>query len=415
MSFLKTSVLNGISVAIRTGISFLLNKILAVYIGPAGYPLIGQFQNFIQMVTTFSGSAINTAVVKYTAEYHQDTQKQQKIWKNAGSVVFILSFICSVGIILFKEQLAISIFGSTEYENVFIWFGCFLLFFNLNAMFIAILNGKKEIIKLVVANIVGSLFSLVITSFLAINHGIYGALIAVSIYQSLVFIVTLFICYKSPWFKISYLFGELDRKILKKFNSYILMALVSAICVPLSQMLIRRYLVNTFGDTQTGYWEAMTRLSSAYLMFITTTLSVYYLPRLSELTLKKDLKSEIYLGYRYILPITIIIGLVAFLLRDWIIQLLFTGDFSPMRDLFAWQFLGDTLKIGSWLIAYLMLSKAMTKFFVITEIIFTILWVILVYIYCYYFGLKGSVIAYAINYFLYWIVTSILIFNRIKE
>lgn len=415
MNFLKTSFLNGISVAIRTGISFLLNKILAMYIGPSGYPLIGQFQNFIQMITIFSGNAINTAVVKYTAEYHQEEQKQQQIWKNAGSVVFILSFICSVGVILFKKPLAISIFGSRVYENVFVWFGCFLLFFNLNAMFIAILNGKKEIIKLVIANIIGSLFSLVITSFLAIYYGVYGALIATSIYQSLVFIVTLFICYKSPWFKISYLCGKLDRKILRKFSSYILMALVSAVSVPMSQILIRGRLVDVFGLDYAGYWDAMTRLSSSYLMLITTTLSVYYLPRLSELTLKKDLKQEIHLGYKYILPVTILIGTTVFFLRDWIIQLLFTKDFLPMRDLFAWQFLGDTLKIGSWLIAYLMLSKAMTKLFIITEITFTVSWVILVYICCHYFGFIGSVIAYVINYFLYWVVMSVFVFNRIKE
>lgn len=415
MNFVRTSVLNGISVAIKTAISFLLNKILAVYIGPSGYPLIGQFQNFIQMVTTFSGNAINTAIVKYTAEYYKEEQKQRQIWKNAGSVVFILSFICSVGVIIFKKQLSNYIFNSLEYQNVFIWFGSFLLFFNFNAMFIAILNGKKEIVKLVIANIAGSIFSLVITGFLAINYGVYGALVAVSIYQSVVFIVTLFICYKTSWFKVSYLFGKIDKEILKKFGSYILMALVSAVCVPMSQILIRGHLVDTFGSTYAGYWEAMVRLSAAYLMLITTTLSVYYLPRLSELTLKKDLKAEIYLGYKYILPITIIIGTVVFILRDWVIQILFTKEFLPMRDLFIWQFLGDTLKIGSWLIAYLTLSKAMTKIYITTEIIFTTSWVVLVHICCYYFGIVGSVIAYVINYSMHWIIMSVFVFRKIKE
>lgn len=413
MNFFKTTALNGVSVAIRTAISFALNKILAIYIGPSGYPLIGQFQNFIQMITTFSGSAINTAIVKYTAEYHQEEEKQRQIWKNAGSIVLTLSLVCSVAILLLKQQLSFYIFHSSEYESVFVWFGGFLLFFNLNAMFIAILNGKKEIIKLIVANVLGSLFSLIITGILAINYGVYGALIAVSIYQSVVFVVTLGICYKASWFKISYLFGRIDKPTLKKFSGYVLMALVSAACVPMSQILIRKHLIAGFGEVQTGYWEAMVRLSAAYLSLITMTLSVYYLPRLSELTSKKDIKKEIYLGYKYILPMTILIGGVAFLLKDVIIEILYTKEFLPMRDLFAWQFLGDTLKIGSWLIAYLMLSKAMTKIFIATEIIFTISWIVFVQIFTHYFGLEGSIIAYVVNYGIYWIVMSLIVFRRI--
>lgn len=414
MNFFKTTALNGISVAIRTAISFALNKILAIYIGPSGYPLIGQFQNFIQMITTFSGNAINTAVVKYTAEYHQEEEKQKQIWKNAGSIVLTLSLVCSVAILLLKKQLSLYIFHSSEYENVFVWFGGFLLFFNLNAMFIAILNGKKEIIKLIIANVLGSLFSLIITGVLAINYGIYGALIAVSIYQSVVFVVTLAICYKTSWFRLSYLFGKIDKPTLKKFSGYVLMALVSAVCVPMSQILIRKHLIADFGEVQTGYWEAMTRLSTAYLSLITMTLSVYYLPRLSELTLKKDIKKEIYLGYKYILPMTVLIGGVAFLLKDFIIEMLYTKDFLPMRELFVWQFLGDTLKIGSWLISYLMLSKTMTKIFIVTEILFTISWVVFVQIFTHYCGLEGSVIAYAINYGLYWIILCPVVFAKIK-
>lgn len=75
MNLLKTSFLNGVAVLIKTATMFILNKILAIYVGPAGYAAIGQFQNFIQIITTFAGSAINTAVIKYTAEYHEDEAK----------------------------------------------------------------------------------------------------------------------------------------------------------------------------------------------------------------------------------------------------------------------------------------------------------------------------------------------------
>jgi PST family polysaccharide transporter len=93
MNLLKTSVLNGVAVLIKTATMFVLNKILAVYVGPAGYATIGQFQNFIQMIITFSGSAINNAIVKYTAEYHENDELQKNIWQTSGTIIIILSFI----------------------------------------------------------------------------------------------------------------------------------------------------------------------------------------------------------------------------------------------------------------------------------------------------------------------------------
>ncbi|ENV13452.1 hypothetical protein F965_01353 [Acinetobacter schindleri NIPH 900] len=415
MNLLKTSVLNGVAVLIKTVTMFILNKILAVYVGPAGYAAIGQFQNFIQMVTTFAGSAINTAVIKYTAEYHENEHQQISVWRAAGSLVLIFSFIFSLIILIFQKQLSLYIFPSVEYQSVFVWFAVFLVLFNLNTLFLAILNGKKEILKLVTANIVGSVLSLLITSILAIQYHLYGALIALSIYQSIAFFVTLFLCYKSTWFKFSYLFGKIEPQVAKNFAAFALMALVSAICVPLSQMVIRSYLSQEFGLNYAGYWEAMIRLSAAYLMLVTTTLGVYYLPRLAELTHLDEIKKEVYLGYKFIFPLALVGGLVVYILRDWIITLLFSHEFMPMRDLFLWQMIGDSLKIGSWILAYLMLSKAMTKLFVTTEILFALSSMGLTYVCSKLFGFEGVSIAHLVNYALYWLVMGYFIFGTLER
>lgn len=414
MNLLTTSVLNGVAVLIKTLTLFVLNKILAVYLGPTGYAALGQFQNFIQMVTTFAGSAINTAVIKYTAEYHEDQNKQRAIWKTAGSLVFLFSLIFAILILIFQNQLSLYIFHTLEYQNVFVWFAVFLIFFNFNTLFLAILNGKKEILKLVIANISGSLFALIITSILAIKLHLYGALIALSIYQSIAFIATLFLCCRADWFKFSSLFGKIDFEITKKFSSFVWMALVSAICVPLSQMLIRAYLSQEFGVAYAGYWEAMIRLSTVYLMLVTTILGVYYLPRLSELKMLEEIKKEVYLGYKFLLPMAVAGGIIVFVLRDWIINVLFSPSFAPMQSLFFWQMMGDALKIGSWILGYLMLSKAMTKLYISTEIIFTLSLLILTYVCTQVFGFEGVSIAYLVNYGMYWIVISLFIFKPLE-
>lgn len=415
MNLFKTSALNGIAVLIRTATMFILNKILAVYVGPSGYAVIGQFQNFIQIVTTFAGGAINTAVIKYTAQYYEDENRQRAIWRTAGSIVLLFSIIIAFLILILQKQLSVHIFQTDDFQSVFVWFAAFLLFFNFNALFLAILNGKQEILKLVMANIAGSVFSLAITGVLAFKFGLYGALVALSIYQSTAFLVTLILCYKADWFKFKYLFGKIDTDITRKFAGFALMALTSALCVPLSQIAIRTYMTGEFGIEYAGYWEAMIRLSGAYLMLVTTTLSVYYLPRLAELSAISHIKKEVYLGYKVIFPVALIGAIMVYLLRDWIIGLLFTDNFLPMRDLFLWQMIGDSLKIGSWILSYLMVSKAMTRLFIITEITSSAMLVGLTYIFTQIFGFEGVSMAYLVSYAVYWIVMSLTVFKQLRS
>lgn len=386
-----------------------LNKILAIYVGPAGYAAIGNFQNAAQMITTFASGAINTGVVKYTAEYHDDEEKQRQVWRTAGTIAVLGSVITGIGVAVFSKQIAQWFLQDESYNTVFIWFSVTLVFFIFNTLLLAILNGKKEIHRYIIANIAGSLFSLAVTSALAVQFGLHGALTALAIHPSFAFVITLYLCYKADWFKFSYLFGRLDKQVVLNLSKYTAMALTSAACVPVSHILIRTHLADTLGMDAAGYWEAMWRLSAAYLMLVTTTLSLYYLPKLSELKDPKEIKAEILQGYKIILPVAAACGLVIYLLRDFIIGVLFTSDFIPMRDLFAWQMVGDTLKIGSWILAYLMLGKAMMKLFIASEIVFAAGFYAWTYFLTDIYGLEGVTIAHAVNYAVYWVVMAIFI------
>lgn len=413
MKLVKTSLLNGIAVLIRILTLLGINKLLAIYVGPAGYALLGQFQNAITMITTFASGAINTGVTKYTAEYYDNTGLQQKVWSTAGTIIFSGTIISSILIISFSKLLALWFLKDKHYWSIFFVFALMLVFFVLNSLLLAILNGKKEIGRYVIANISGSVFALFITTILVIQFGLYGALIALGTYQAVAFFVTLPLCYRADWFKLSFLFGHFDKKIAKNLAKYTLMTLTTAVCLPISHIFIRQYLGQRFGWEFAGYWEAMWRLSSAYLLLVTTTLGVYYLPRLSELRDPFAIKKEILQGYKLILPATIFCALLMYLLRDFIINLLFTQEFYPVRDLFLGQVIGDVLKIGSWILAYLMLGKTMMKQFILTEIMFSVTFYFAVVIMTTIWGFEGVAWAYALNYLVYWIVMYFFVFKNL--
>jgi len=402
LQLIKTSLLNGVAVVIKMAALFGINKILAIYVGPSGFALIGQFQNIVQIVTTFASGAVNTGVTKYTAEYFDEPEKQQRVWLTAGTLSVIGSMLTIAIVIVFREEISVWLLHDPQYQSVFLWFAVGLMFFVLNSLLLAILNGKSEVQLYVIANIVGSLISFGITVALSVSMGLWGALVAVSIFQSGAFFSTLFLCRKTTWFRLRYLFGSLDMSVVKNLSKYTLMAITSAICAPIANILVRNHLSAEFGAEQAGYWEAMTRLSGAYLLLFTSVLSVYYLPKYAELNVGEPLRKEVLSGYKIILPVVFVCCAAIYLLRDLIITLLFTGDFIPMRDLFLWYQIGDFIKIGSWILAFIMLGKTMTKSYVSTEIIFTLTYLLFVYLFTEHYGMIGTSIAYAINYLLYW-------------
>ena len=87
-----------------------------------------------------------------------------------------------------------------------------------------------------------------------------------------------------------------------------------------------------------------------------------------------------------------------------------------MRDLFAFQLIGDILKILGWVLGYLLLAKAMTKIYIIMELVNFVLLVIISYFLVNLYGSIGATLAFAIVYFIYFAVLCFvfrsLLFNK---
>ena len=413
MTLIKTSVLTGISTVIKLVSAFVINKVIAIYIGPSGLAIVGQLQSFTSIITTFSNGAISSGIVKYTAEY-QDIEEKKKIFSSSIVISLICSLIISIFLFGFSDYLSELILKDIQYSSVFIIFGATIFLFALNMVLISILNGQKEIKKYVLVNIAGSIFSLVFTSILIMQLNLMGALYAMVLNQSVMFFVTLAFVIKSSWFKLEYFKQGLDKESLSKLSKYSLMAIVSALTVPVSHLIIREYIGKNLGWDSAGYWQGIWYISTMYLMLVTTTLGVYYLPRLSEIQDNKELRKEIFSGYKIIMPIVILASLIIFLLKEYVILIAFSKDFMPMMELFAWQLMGDVIKIASWLLAYLMLAKAMTKVFIYTEVLFSALFVGLSILFVDKFGLVGITYAYALNYLLYLFMMIFIFRKRFK-
>jgi PST family polysaccharide transporter len=190
------------------------------------------------------------------------------------------------------------------------------------------------------------------------------------------------------------------------------MAIIAALSVPISQILLRNILIHNLGINFAGYWQGILRISDGYLLIITTSLSTYYLPKLSSLKEDYDIRWEIYNTLKVVGPAVLFGCIVIYAFRYFIIKVLYTSDFLKMEPLFFWQLMGDFFKMIAWVIGYLMIAKAMTRIYIITDIGFSIAYVSLGYILVKVMGLQGITIAFAITYFIY-LLLMVFIFRRI--
>jgi PST family polysaccharide transporter len=162
-----------------------------------------------------------------------------------------------------------------------------------------------------------------------------------------------------------------------------------------------------------GIWDGMNRLSSAYLLLLTTSIQVYYLPTLSSILKPGLLWKEIIKTEKIILPLVTLMFIVIFLARGLIIDLLFTQQFYAMKQLFILQLFGDLIKISSWILSYTMYAKAMTKQLIITDNIFTLTFIAFIYFFINKLGLKAVYYGYILNNLVYLTVIYFFLKNYI--
>lgn len=413
---LSVTFFTGLLTLSRMIAGFIVAKVVAMYTGPTGIAMLGQLQNLITGVTGLINSPVNTSVVKFTAENHSEGYENCASWWRV-SIRWTVILFCIIApiLILFSSYVSKFLFETTIYFWVIIASVFSLPFVAIGTFINSVLNGQKLYRQYVALGMAAVVLSSFIMLVLVIKRGVEGALIAITIQNALIGIGLLAFAFRKPWFKIKYLFGHINKEHSRIVLGYILMAIVSAITMPVALIIIRKFLVSAVGWEVAGYWQAVWKISETYLAVITMSLSIYYLPLLSSIKKAKDLKREIRNTALIVMPIVILMALLIYLMRDLALTLLFTESFRGARELFSLQLCGDVIKILSWLYAYALISRGATKLFVICEITASLSLITISYFCIKEFGAQGANIAYLVNYIIYLILVYICLRKGIKD
>lgn len=402
---LKVTAMTGLLTLLRMAVGFVIAKVVAVYTGPTGMAMLGQVQSMVGSLNGVVNAPVGSGIVRYTAEQHANGFDACSPWWRASlEWVLLISLIAIPFALLQAEHIALWLLHDQKLAWVVIAAVCVLPFTAIGTLFTSVINGQQHYRRYVVLGMVSTLVSSGFMLAMIVRANIQGALLAATVQSGLIGIVMLLANLRQPWFKLRYWWGSTDSSARKAIGGYMLMAITSALTVPISLILVRNILIDQVGWDGAGQWQAVWKISEVYLAVITMALGTYYLPKLSSLVGVDAIVSEIHKTAKVIIPIVALLALGIYLLRDVAIWLLFTKEFNSARDLFAIQLCGDVVKIASWLYAYPMLSRGATKWFITTEIFFSVTFVCSSYFFINQLGVQGANVAYLANYMAYFLV-----------
>lgn len=401
MNIVRASFYTAAATTARLLAGLVVLKLVAWFAGPEGVGRLGQFMSLMSLLAVLAGGGISAGIVKYVAEYREDSQLLSRLL--AAALWYALCASCLMGCValLLSRQIALWLLGDPQYEDLIRVLAVAQLGIAMANYILAVINGFMDVRRIALIQVTGSFFSIVLAIWLSRWLHLYGALLALVIGQALWLVVGLPAWWRSPYFQRSMLKMRFDREMTRRLAAFSVMTITSALVPPLINIAVRQHLAGQFGWDQVGYWQAVSKVSDAYLLFLTTAINIYYLPKLSSTDDRASLVLELRNAYRYILPFVVFLAAAVYVLRGWVTHLLFSADFTSANALYGPQLVGDVIKIASFILSYVMLAKAMTRLFVISECAFALSYLALVYVFTARLGLIGAMYAFATNYLLY--------------
>lgn len=368
MSLARASLWTAASTLVKIATGLLVVKLLAVSYGPSGIGMAGNFRQLITVLGVLAGAGIFNGVTKYVAEYREETDRLRLVVGTSSAIVLVFSSLMALVFLLAARPVSLALFGHDDYQGLVRLVALVQMGIAWANLSLAVMKGFRDAAGNALALIIGSIIGILAYVLCWWLGGYPGALLGLALVPALVLLPAAVMLKRREHLPFSWLKPCWDKQLAARLGKFTLMALMTSATMPVAYIMMRNQLAARYGWDAVGIWQGVSSISDAYLQFITASFSVWLLPTLSRMVSKADISREIRRALRFVLPAVALASLSVWLLRDVTIWLLFSAKFTAMRDLFAWQLIGDVLKVGAYVFGYLIIAKASLRLYIAAEI-----------------------------------------------
>lgn len=357
-----------------------LIKLIANYLGPEGLGYLGHFIGFFVILKVLSGGSIENGVVKYISEFRDKPIMLRYYLSDSILYMLCASFLIFIVVFLFAEPLSLFIFKTISYSWL-IYFASllqFLIAFNKLALSISNAYGYTHYVTIssLTSNVLGAGLCWVLVK----QQEELGVIIGVILIPIIAFLPLLYFFLRAH-LRVGWAFVLRRAKKTKCMNGnllrFSLVGIVSAFSFPISEMIIRELAIQTIGYQSVGIWQAGIKISSAYLSFFSMFMLYYLLPKISPMTVSKEILITIKKFNILTISIFSIGALFLYFQSNYFIVTLLSNDFLELKGFLPYLLLGDILKLITFSLCFTLLAKAHLKKYIFLEITQNALFIII--------------------------------------
>lgn len=392
--------------------SLVRNKLVAIWIGPAGVGLFALFNQALEMLNIATNLGVRNSSVRdisQAVEKRDSTLiariltvvRRWSLWLGLGGALITMAI---------APLLSRLTFGDFSHVWHYVALSAAVLFMALTNGEYAVLQGLsklKKLAKVTVSGTIGGLLISIPMFYLWREDSVLPSIIA----YALCVMAAAFIL-KDKEYPAAQVSRHEAMVMGADFIKLGVFMTLGTFVTMLASYIFVSWLNITGGKEMVGFYQAGYTLIDKYAGLVFVALGYEYYPRLSRVAhssqrLRVYVSNQINITFMVLTPC-----LLAFiLLRSHLVWLLYSGEFLVILTYISWGVVGTVLRAMSWCLSFVMLAKGDGKIFLITESLDAVIGLVLNIVCFSLWGVDGLGYAYLAWYAIYTIIVAVVYFK----
>lgn len=396
---MSSAVIGGSSI-LSIGISIVRTKLLAIMLGPAGFGLLGAYTVISDMARSWAEFGINSSGVRQIAESvgSGDMRRIALTVVVLRRTAVVLGLLGAIALMLLSNRVARVTFGDESHADAVALLGLVVFFRMVADGQGALLQGMRRIGDMARGNIIGATLSSVVMVVLVWTFG-ERALALSLVLGAAVSVLILW------WYSRKVKVERVDTTpaaIRHEAGNLLRLGLAfmaSGLLMMGATYAVRLILIRFDGLPAAGIYQSAWGLGGLYVGFILQAMGTDFYPRLvgaigSDAETNRMVNEQARVSLLLAGP-----GVIATLVFAPIaISLFYTAEFAPAADVLRWICMGMALRVISWPMGYIIVSRNHQMAFIATELAWTIVNVGATLALVKLWGIQGAGVAFFLSY-----------------
>lgn len=400
----------GSAQAVNILISIFRMKVLAILLGPSGVGLLSIYNSLQGMVQQTAGLGMGSSGVREIASCRGEEATLSRVRRVLFAAHLVQGALAMIAVWLLREQIANWLFGDTARATEVGLIGIAILLALLASAQTALLQGMRQIGDLGRVTVIGAFFGTVAGLTAVWVQGESGLIWFILVQPLATVLIALHYTRRLPKPTVARLSlfetWEVWKPMAKLGAAFMLGGLATAATL----LLVRGRISQELGLDAAGHFAAAWGITMTYVGFLLGAMGADYYPRLAEVIHDKVaavrlMNDQAQLGLAIGGPVLLLlIGLA-----PWVITLLYSEEFGPAVTLLQWQTVGNVFKIASWALGFSIVASARSKTFLLVQVNFNILFLLMLWPTLASFGIIAAGPAFTIAYILHFALLYLIV------